>query len=69
MTSTLAFLDGLPLGPLALFALGYLVFLLTVLAWFRSRRRVERCDQCGAEWHLTGNGNSWHVCTSRRGLS
>lgn len=65
----MTYLDGLPLGPVLLFLTGYLAFLVTVLAWFKARRRTERCDQCGAEWHLTGRGNSWHICNPRRRLS
>ena len=62
MTSTLAYLDSIPVGPLALFGLGYLALLLTVLAWFQSRRLVPRCDRCGGTWRLTERGNEFHVC-------
>ena len=60
----MAYLDGLPLGPLALFALGYLALLLTVLAWLRTRRAEERCDRCGGTWRRTERGNAFHVCTA-----
>ena len=65
MTSTLAYLDGLPLGPVALFGLGYLALLLVALAWLRTRRTEERCERCGGTWRRTEAGNSFHVCTPR----
>lgn len=62
MTSLWTYLDGLPLGPVLLFALGYLALLLTVLVWFRARRTEERCDRCGGYWQRTERGNAWHLC-------
>ena len=62
MTSLWTYLDGLPWQPLALFGLGYLALLLTVLAWLRSRKFVPRCDRCGGTWRLTERGNEFHVC-------
>ncbi|MEY2669433.1 MAG: hypothetical protein RJA59_2071 [Pseudomonadota bacterium] len=66
MTSLLAYLDGLPVGPLALFAAGYLALLLTVLAWVRSRRAEERCARCGGTWKHNPNGSSYHFCVPPR---
>ena len=65
MISVLEYLDGLPWQPLALFGLAYLVFLVTVLAWFQSRRSLDVCDRCGGEWKLTQRGNAYHVCEER----
>ena len=59
------YLDGLPLGPVALFGLGYLALLLVVLAWLRTRRIEERCDRCGDTWRRTERGNAFHVCVQR----
>ena len=66
MTSTLAYLDGLPLGPVALFGLGYLALLLTVLAWLRTRRTEERCERCGGYWRRTERGNAFHALRPAR---
>lgn len=66
MTQFFAYLDGLPLGPVALFALGYGVFLVVLLTWIRSRRPVEHCDRCGREWKWNPNGSSYHLCQPRR---
>jgi hypothetical protein len=65
MTALWSYLDGLPLGPLALFASGYLVLLIAVLSVFK-RHTPERCDRCGGEWTLTSRGNAWHVCAPSR---
>lgn len=64
MTSLLAQLDGIPVAPLALFALGYLALFLTVLAWVRSRR--PRCTRCGSAWERTERGGEFHLCTPPR---
>lgn len=61
---TWAFLDGIPAGPLALFAAGYLALLLSTLAWIRSRR--PRCTRCGSVWQRTEHGAEFHLCTPRR---
>jgi hypothetical protein len=66
MTSLWDYLDGLPWAPLAFFALGYLALLVTALAVFKARRPSEACDRCGGGWHVTQNGNQWHVCSPRR---
>ena len=65
MTALFAYLDSLPWQPLALFGLGYLVLLVTFLAWFRSRRSLDVCERCGNEWQLTERGNAYHFCTPR----
>jgi hypothetical protein len=67
MTSLWTYLDGLPLGPLALFALGYLAFLVTVLSLFK-RRHADECPRCGGEWQRTPRGNWWHQCSDRNSL-
>ena len=58
----MAYLDGIPVGPLVLFGLGWLTFLLLVLAFIRTRR-ADRCGRCGGEWTVTERGNQFHVCT------
>ena len=63
----MAYLDGLPLGPVLLFGLGYLAFLVTVLAWIKSRRDPELCDRCGSPWRRTDRGAQWHVCQPDHG--
>mgnify|MGYP003561907189 CR=1 FL=1 len=60
----MAYLDGLPLAPLALFAAGYLALLLTTLAWLKSRRTADRCERCGGTWRHTEAGNAYHVCVA-----
>ena len=60
-----SYLDGIPLGPVLLFALGYLAFLVAVLAWLRTRRTEERCERCGGTWRRTEAGNAFHVCVQR----
>jgi hypothetical protein len=62
MTSLWTLLDGLPLGPVLLFAVGWLAFLATVLAYLRSRRTEETCDRCGATWQRTKRGHQIHFC-------
>ena len=57
----MAYLDGIPAGPLILFGLGWLIFLITALALIRSRRE-DRCDRCGGRWLTTERGNGVHVC-------
>lgn len=56
-------LDGLPLGPVALFAFGWLVLLGLTLAIFRSRREPDRCTRCGSTWQRTKRGGQFHLCT------
>jgi hypothetical protein len=63
MSALFDFFDGLPFGPILLFALGWIAFLLTVLSWFRSRHHVDACDRCGRAWQLTERGNVWHFCS------
>jgi hypothetical protein len=57
-------LDSLPLGPVAMFALGYLAFLVTVLSLFK-RRHADECPRCGGLWELTDRGNEIHFCRDR----
>lgn len=61
----MSYLDGLPLGPVALFAAGYLALLVTVLVWFRSRRSGPRCERCGSLWQRTERGGEWHLCVAK----
>ena len=56
----MAWLDGIPVGPLVLFGLGYLALLGLVLLFVRSRR--PRCERCGGAWRMTAAGNAFHVC-------
>ena len=65
---TWAYLDGIPLGPLALFAFGWLVFLVTVLTGFKARRPADRCTRCGSLWKRTERGGEFHLCTTPKGL-
>ena len=57
----MAYLDGIPVGPLVLFGLGWLAFLVVMLGLIR-RKRVARCDRCGGHWQKTERGNHFHVC-------
>jgi len=57
----MAYLDGIPVGPLVLFGLGWLAFLGVVLGLIR-RKRVARCDRCGGHWQKTERGHLWHYC-------
>jgi hypothetical protein len=57
----MAYLDGIPVGPLVLFGLGWLAFLGLVLLFIRSRRS-EVCDRCGGRWQRTERGTLWHFC-------
>ena len=57
----MAYLDGIPVGPLILFGLGWLIFLGLVLMFIRSRR-TDRCDRCGGRWLMTEKGNQVHLC-------
>ena len=66
MTTLFAYLDGLPPGPVLLFGLGWLVFLLTILTGFRRGREPELCDRCGQPWDRTRRGNAVHVCRPGR---
>ena len=64
MISVLEYLDGLPWQPVALFGLGWLAFLLTVLSMFKPRHPDE-CPRCGGEWQRTPRGAQWHLCEER----
>ena len=57
----MAYLDGIPVGPLVLFGAGWLAFMLVALAYIRGRR-ADRCDRCGGRWLRTERGNQFHVC-------
>jgi hypothetical protein len=67
MTALFAYLDGLPWQPLALYALGYLAFLVAVLSLFKPRH-VDECPRCGGQWQRTPRGNWWHACEDRNSL-
>lgn len=64
MTTLFAFLEGIPAGPLMLFGLGWLAFVVTVLAFLRARRLEESCDRCGSVWQRTPRGADWHFCVA-----